>query len=117
MLKLDKPAPYPISYDLKRDDTLFVNAEKAILACLNESFEEVEAVLAQFSQFAFLYEKSSDRVVSHLFPEKKAIPLPENKDKKDVKAGEAAARIHIMDLEKQEILNKLLEFKNAKESI
>lgn len=52
-----------------------------------------------------------------MFPEKKAIPLPENKDKKDVKANEAAARIHIMDLEKQEILNKLLEFKNAKESI
>ena len=46
MLKLDKPAPYPISYDLKRDDVLFVNAEKAILACLNESFEEVESVLA-----------------------------------------------------------------------
>lgn len=34
-----------------------------------------------------------------------------------MKAAEIAARIYIIDLDRQEILNKLIEFRNAKEQI
>lgn len=74
-----------------------------------------------FSQFSFLYEKSSDRVVQHLFPDKKITNITiidpmEGAHKKDTKAMEAS-RILIMDLEKSEILTKLEEFRNARQTI
>lgn len=71
LLKLKKPAPYPISYPLTRDEEIICSAERTIIACLDAGFAEIQAILDSFSRFAFLYEKSSDRVVSALFPDRR----------------------------------------------
>jgi hypothetical protein len=35
LLKFKKNPPYPVSYALKRDDPILLNAEEKILDCLN----------------------------------------------------------------------------------
>jgi hypothetical protein len=59
-------------------------------------------------------------VVLQLFPDKKITSItvsePKEGSKKDSKAIEAS-RILIMDLDKMEILEKLQEFRSAKENI
>ncbi|EAS04067.1 axonemal dynein heavy chain (macronuclear) [Tetrahymena thermophila SB210] len=115
LLKLDKQAPYPISYYIQRDDPLIIEAEKIINDCFNEGYEEIQKIINDFNTFTFLYEKSSDRIVSHLFPDKKATLVDPKEGK--VQGKHEGPKIHIMDLERIEILNKLREFKEAKENI
>lgn len=106
------------AFYVKKEDPLLTSPEAEGLKIITESFKKPQEILDWFKGYSPIIEKSTSSVIKKLFTigssdkENREKETKEHKEKDKEKVS-----IHVMNLDKDEIKNKLEEYSQAKYNI